>query len=87
QGYFGSLLLAMYNEKGELVFVGHSGSGFDFDTLGKIYEKLEQIKSDSCPIRYVPYTNRDPVLGKTRTRSYNKTKFMIFPCKKYEAMP
>jgi bifunctional non-homologous end joining protein LigD len=61
QGYFGSLLLAMYNERGELVFVGHSGSGFDFDTLDKIYEKLEKIKVDSCPIRYIPYTNRDPV--------------------------
>jgi bifunctional non-homologous end joining protein LigD len=61
QGYFGSLLLAMYNERGELVFVGHSGSGFDFDTLDKIYEKLEKMKVDSCPIRYVPYTNRGPV--------------------------
>jgi len=61
QGYFGSLLLAMYNERGELVFVGHSGSGFDFDTLGKIYKELEKITNDSCPIRYVPYTNRDPV--------------------------
>ena len=61
QGYFGSLLLAMYNERGELVFVGHSGSGFDFDTLGKIYKELEKIKIDSCPIRYIPYTNRDPV--------------------------
>jgi bifunctional non-homologous end joining protein LigD len=61
QGYFGSLLLAMYNERGELVFVGHSGSGFDFDTLGKIYKELEKIKIGSCPIRYIPYTNRDPV--------------------------
>jgi bifunctional non-homologous end joining protein LigD len=61
EGYFGSLLLAMYNERGELVFVGHSGSGFDFDTLAKIYGKLKKIKVDSCPIRYVPYTNRDPV--------------------------
>jgi bifunctional non-homologous end joining protein LigD len=61
QGYFGSLLLAMYNERGELVFVGHSGSGFDFDTLGKIYKELEKIRNDSCPIRYIPYTNRDPV--------------------------
>jgi bifunctional non-homologous end joining protein LigD len=61
QSYFGSLLLAMYNDRGELVFVGHSGSGFDFDTLGKIYEKLEKMKVDSRPIRYVPYTNREPV--------------------------
>jgi ATP-dependent DNA ligase len=49
QGYFGSL----------------GWSGFDFDTLGKIYEKLEKIKVDSCPIRYVPYTNREPVWVRT----------------------
>jgi bifunctional non-homologous end joining protein LigD len=61
QGYFGSLLLAIYDERGELVFVGHAGSGFDFNLLGKTYQRLEKMKVDSCPIRYVPYTNRKPV--------------------------
>jgi bifunctional non-homologous end joining protein LigD len=61
QGYFGSLLLAMYDERGELVFVGHTGSGFDFNLLDKLYQILEKMKVDSCPIRYVPYTNREPV--------------------------
>jgi len=61
QNYFGSLLLTMYDEKGELVFVGHTGSGFDFNLLDKIYRRLEKMKIESCPIRYVPYTNREPV--------------------------
>ena len=61
QGYLGSLLLAMYDERGELVFVGHAGSGFDFNLLGKLYQILKKMKVDSCPIKYVPYTNREPV--------------------------
>jgi bifunctional non-homologous end joining protein LigD len=59
--YFGSLLLTMFDEKGELVFVGHTGSGFDFNLLDKLYRRLEKMKIESCPIRYVPYTNREPV--------------------------
>src|SRR5919112_486420 len=59
--YFGSLLLAAYDSKSKLRFVGHTGSGFDFDQLEKIYEKLQKIKVEKCQISYVPYTNRDPV--------------------------
>ncbi|MGC2572872.1 MAG: DNA ligase D [Candidatus Nitrosopolaris sp.] len=60
EGYFGSLLLAMYDEKGELVFVGHTGSGFNFDLLDKICKRLEKMIIVSSPIKYVPYTNREP---------------------------
>ena len=60
EGYFGSLLLAMYDERDELVFVGHTGSGFNFDLLDKIYKRLEKMIVDSSPIKYVPYTNREP---------------------------
>jgi bifunctional non-homologous end joining protein LigD len=59
QDYFGSLLLAMYDEKGEAVFVGHTGSGFDFNLLDKIYQRLKKMKIDTCPIKYVPYTNNE----------------------------
>jgi bifunctional non-homologous end joining protein LigD len=65
QGYFGSLLLAMYDDElgagGELRFVGHTGSGFDFSLLESIYKRLEKMKVNACPIKYVPYTNREPV--------------------------
>jgi bifunctional non-homologous end joining protein LigD len=63
-GYFGSLLLAVYEDElgaGDLRFVGHTGSGFDFSLLESTYRRLEKMKVDVCPIKYVPYTNREPV--------------------------
>jgi bifunctional non-homologous end joining protein LigD len=62
QGYFGSLLLAVYDsESNKFRFVGHTGSGFDFGQLDEIYDKLQKMKIEKCPIDYVPYTNREPV--------------------------
>jgi bifunctional non-homologous end joining protein LigD len=61
QNYFGSLLLAAYDSESKLRFVGHTGSGFDFDQLEKVYEKLQKMKVEKCQISYVPYTNRDPL--------------------------
>nr|MDQ3975779.1 hypothetical protein [Thermoproteota archaeon] len=42
-------------------FVGHTGSGFDFVQLDKIYKKLQDMRIDKCPVDYVPNTNRDPI--------------------------
>ena len=61
ENYFGSLLLAAYDSKSKLRFVGHTGSGFDFDQLEKVYERLQKMKVEKCQISYVPYTNRDPI--------------------------
>ncbi|HET7148543.1 MAG TPA: DNA ligase D [Candidatus Nitrosopolaris sp.] len=60
-GYFGSLLLAVYDKTEELVFVGHVGSGFDYSSLDSVYKMLEKMKVDTRPIKYVPYINREPV--------------------------
>jgi bifunctional non-homologous end joining protein LigD len=60
KGYFGSLLLAAYRDT-ELRFIGHTGSGFDFRLIAEIYDRLQEIKSDKIPVKYIPYTNRDPV--------------------------
>lgn len=60
EGYFGSLILAA-NKDDKLRFVGHSGSGFGFDVLGRLYEKLQEMKVDECPIDHVPYVNRTPI--------------------------
>jgi bifunctional non-homologous end joining protein LigD len=85
--YFGSLLLAIYDDElgGELRFVGHTGSGFDFDLLDKVYKRLEKLKVYGCPIKYVPYTNRDPVWIKPESvvevkfHSWTKDKIMRAP--------
>src|SRR5918999_5992199 len=62
ENYFGSLLLAAFDPKDDKFrFVGHTGSGFDFVQLDKIYKKLQDMRIDKCPVDYVPYTNRDPI--------------------------
>ena len=62
--YFGSLLLAAMSSSkstdyNKFKFVGHCGSGFDYKQLQIIYNKLEKIKTEKCPIDHVPYTNRE----------------------------
>ena len=62
KNYFGSLLLSAYDTlTHQLRFVGHTGSGFNFEQLDNIYTKLKEMITDKCPIKYVPYTNRDPI--------------------------
>jgi bifunctional non-homologous end joining protein LigD len=61
KNYFGSLLLAVNDAEGKLQFVGHTGSGFNFQQLKQIYEKLKKIRIEQCPIDYIPYTNRKPI--------------------------
>lgn len=59
--YFGSLLLAALDGTGNLKFVGHCGSGFSFEQLRFIYDKIKSLQINNCPIGYVPYTNRKPI--------------------------
>jgi bifunctional non-homologous end joining protein LigD len=62
QDYFGSLILAAYDDKGKLRFVGHSGSGFGFDQLKETLSAMQRIRTDNnfCPVNAVPYTNSKP---------------------------
>ena len=62
QDYFGSLILAAYDDKGKLRFVGHSGSGFGFDQLKETMSIMQRIRTDNnfCPVDTVPYTNSKP---------------------------
>ncbi len=63
--YFGSLLLAANIDNKKLSddkkfrFIGHCGSGFDFEQIPSIYNNLEKIKTKTCPVEFVPYINRE----------------------------
>lgn len=50
-----------------LRFIGHTGSGFSFEDLSIIYQKLKEIKIPYCPVEMVPYLNRDTVWVKPIT--------------------
>ncbi|MFD2163896.1 DNA ligase D [Paradesertivirga mongoliensis] len=48
--YFGSLVLAMYEQK-ELVYIGNCGTGFNETTLKEVYSKMNALASDTKPVR------------------------------------
>ena len=62
QDYFGSLILAPYDDKGKLHFIGHSGSGFGFDQLKQTLTVMQRLRTHNNfpPVDFVPYTNSKP---------------------------
>jgi len=54
--FFGSLLLGLY-ENDKLVYIGHTGSGFNAKSLEMIYNKLQPLVTDDCPFEQCPKGN------------------------------
>jgi bifunctional non-homologous end joining protein LigD len=54
--YFGALLLGVYKD-GELIYVGHTGSGFNTKSLGAIYNELQALVIKDCPFAKCPKGN------------------------------
>jgi len=54
--HFGALVLGVF-QGDELVFIGHTGGGFDAEMLREIREKLNPLIQDSCPFKEEPKTN------------------------------
>ena len=54
--YFGSLMLGLYEGK-ELVYVGHTGSGFNQKSLEEIYKQLQPLVTGKCPFKECPKGN------------------------------
>ena len=54
--FFGSLLLGVADEQGELRYVGRVASGFTDKQLGLIWKQLRALKSKSAPFPVVPDT-------------------------------
>src|SRR4030095_2934915 len=54
--FFGSLLLGVADEQGELRYVGRAASGFTDAQLGLIWTQLRALKTKSAPFPVVPDT-------------------------------
>ncbi len=59
RSYFGALALGVY-EQGDLVYVGHVGTGFDEAELARVMARLKPIETKTCPFRLRPHTNETP---------------------------
>lgn len=53
---FGALLLGVY-ERGQLVYVGHVGTGFDRALLRQVMGRLKPLQTKACPFSNVPVSN------------------------------
>jgi bifunctional non-homologous end joining protein LigD len=58
--FFGALLLGLHDEAGRLQYVGHSGAGFTDAELGRVWKKLQSLKTKTCPFATTPKTNERP---------------------------
>ena len=47
--YFGSIVLGLYDAKGNLIHVGQAGSGFDQKTLAEVWRLLKPLATDRSP--------------------------------------
>ncbi|NOT27252.1 MAG: DNA ligase D [Acidobacteria bacterium] len=58
--YFGALILGVYDERGALKPVGHSGSGFSDAELERVWKRLVPLATSTCPFETIPLTNERP---------------------------
>jgi bifunctional non-homologous end joining protein LigD len=59
RAYFGALLLGVY-EGPDLVYVGHTGTGFNERELAKVMKLLTPLEIKQCPFKNCPKTNERP---------------------------
>lgn len=53
---FGALILGVYESK-NLIYIGHTGSGFNTQSLIEMRKRLRPLETNRCPFREVPKTN------------------------------
>lgn len=54
--FFGALLLGVYQGE-ELVYIGHTGSGFNQKSLAEMHAKLSKLETNKSPFKKVPKAN------------------------------
>jgi len=59
RSYFGALLLGVY-DGADLVYVGHTGTGFNEKELARVMALLRQREIKECPFENRPKTNERP---------------------------
>jgi bifunctional non-homologous end joining protein LigD len=57
---FGALLVGYYDDSGNLVYAGHTGTGFDATELARVHELLQPLETTTCPFKNRPRTNERP---------------------------
>jgi bifunctional non-homologous end joining protein LigD len=59
RAYFGALLLGVYEGR-DLVYTGHTGTGFNENELARVMKLLKPLETKTCPFKTKPKTNEHP---------------------------
>jgi bifunctional non-homologous end joining protein LigD len=59
RAHFGALLLGVY-EATDLIYVGHTGTGFNERELARVMKLLKPLETEKCPFKNKPKTNERP---------------------------
>jgi bifunctional non-homologous end joining protein LigD len=55
--HVGAILVGYYDDDGELIYAGHTGTGFTRESLADMYRRLSRIERTSSPFTVTPRTN------------------------------
>jgi len=55
--FLGAILLGYFDSDGQLRYVGHTGGGFDRESLRETYERLKPLEQPHSPFAETPRTN------------------------------
>ncbi|HVX39946.1 MAG TPA: DNA ligase D [Gemmatimonadaceae bacterium] len=58
--HIGAILLGYYDTNGELIYAGHTGTGFTRQSLLAMYRRLEKLARKTSPFTTTPKTNEHP---------------------------
>ena len=58
--HIGAILLGYHDDDGELVYAGHTGTGFSASSLRDMYARLRRIERQESPFTSTPRTNERP---------------------------
>ena len=58
--FFGALLMGVYEDRGTLQYIGHTGAGFTDAELGRVWKRLHALQTKSSPFAVTPRTNARP---------------------------
>jgi bifunctional non-homologous end joining protein LigD len=58
--HIGAILLGYFTRDGEFVYVGHTGGGFNRESLKEMYGRLAKLEQPKSPFTTTPKTNEKP---------------------------
>ena len=56
--YLGAILLGYYDDEGQLIYAGHTGTGFSRRTLADLHARLSRLEQPRSPFTTTPKTNQ-----------------------------